>query len=106
MNSSSLSAARLRQRDVVSIENIAIGAQQQERLHKLLHDGLGQMLTSATFVACSLRSRLAELGLRETEMVDEMILLLNDAIAESRTLAARCEGPPKDAIGDASRELL
>lgn len=76
---------------------------ERELLRKLLHDGLGQMLTSAAFVATALRQQLAARGLEEAEMVDELLLLLNEAIAESRTLAARCELPPKDAIGETTR---
>jgi signal transduction histidine kinase len=92
----------LKQRRETPIDNAfpLMSNAESERLRKLLHDGLGQMLTSATFVASSLRHRLAELGLQETEMVDEMILLLNDAITESRTLAARCTPPAKNAIGE------
>lgn len=75
-------------------------AAEREHFRKLLHDGIGQMLTSASFVASSLRHRLAALGLEETAMADEMISLLNEAIAESRTLASRCQPPPKDALGE------
>lgn len=80
-----------------------MSAADRERLRKLLHDGLGQMLTSATFVATALRLRLQALGLAEAAMADELMLLLNDAIAESRTLAARCEPPRADSIGDTPR---
>jgi signal transduction histidine kinase len=78
-------------------------ASERERLHKLLHDGLGQVLTSATFLVTSLRHRLEARGLEEAQIVDEVLLLLNEAIAESRTLAARCEPPPKDVIGNTVR---
>jgi signal transduction histidine kinase len=96
MNHKAESSGRaIRRRVVARIEN-----PEREELRKLLHDGLGQMLTSATFVASSLRQRLAALGLQETAMVDEMILLLNDAITESRTLAARCAPSPTKAIAE------
>ena len=70
-------------------------AAERESLRKLLHDGLGQILTSATFLASGLHQRLATLGLPEREIVEELILLLNQAIGESRTIAARCA--PADA---------
>ena len=65
---------------------------ERERLRKLLHDGLGQMLTSASFVAGSLRQRLAMLGLAETELADEMIGLLNEATGRNGQRISRWRG--------------
>lgn len=67
---------------------------EREVLRKLLHDGIGQTLTSALFLASGLHQRLATLGLPEKEIVEELILLLNQAVSESRNVAAHCE-PPK-----------
>jgi signal transduction histidine kinase len=67
---------------------------EREVLRKLLHDGIGQTLTSAMFLASGLHQRLATLGLPEKEIVEELILLLNQAVTESRNVAAHCE-PPK-----------
>jgi signal transduction histidine kinase len=68
---------------------------EREILRKLLHDGIGQTLTSAMFLASGLHQRLATLALPEKEIVEELILLLNQAIAESRNVAAHCEPPSK-----------
>lgn len=68
---------------------------ERERLRKQLHDGLGQALTSVSFLASSLRSRLRKSGSNEADEMDEIIQLINQAIAESRAIAATCDNAPR-----------
>jgi signal transduction histidine kinase len=60
-------------------------------MRKQLHDGLGQVLTSISFLASGLRARLRKCGDGDAAELDEIILLINEAIAESRAIAAACD---------------
>ena len=62
-----------------------------DHFRRQLHDGLGQLLTSASFLVTSLRAKLAAGGWIETNEVDEIVTLLNQAVAESRTLVTECD---------------
>lgn len=64
---------------------------ERERMRKQLHDGLGQVLTSISFLASSLRARLTRCGISNAEELEEIVLLINRAIAESRAIAAACD---------------
>jgi len=69
-------------------------ATEREHLRKQLHDGLGQALTSVSFLACGLRARLRTSGLSDAPELDEIISLINQAVAESRALAAGINQKP------------
>ena len=62
-----------------------------DAVRRQLHDGLGQILTSACFLASTLQSKLRKRGVAEGAELDEMIGLLNQAIAESQSLVAHCD---------------
>jgi signal transduction histidine kinase len=70
---------------------------ERERMRKQLHDGLGQVLTSISFLASSLRTRLKAQGFSDTTELDEITSLLQDAIAESRAIAATIDAPTRAA---------
>jgi signal transduction histidine kinase len=77
--------------------------EQREQLRKQLHDGLGQFLTSISFLASSLRGKLQRQGFSESSELDEILALVNQAIAESKAIAARCDNTPANSlIGRAS----
>ena len=76
----------------------AEAAAQFERLRERLHDGLGQLLTTISFLSSSLREKLAARGLAEAGELDEIIALLAKAISESRALAVKCESPDRAAM--------
>ena len=62
-----------------------------ENLRRQLHDGLSPLLTSACFLATTLRAKLLQEGWKEESDLDEMISLLNQAVAESRSLVTHFE---------------
>jgi signal transduction histidine kinase len=68
---------------------------ERERMRKQLHDGLGQVLTSISFLASSLRARLKKCENGDAAELDEIIHLINEAIAESRAIAATCDDTPR-----------
>ncbi|HTD67241.1 MAG TPA: histidine kinase [Candidatus Limnocylindria bacterium] len=59
---------------------------ERERVRKVLHDGLGQLLTSISFLAGSLRQKLAERELPEAGEAAEILLLTTQAISETQRL--------------------
>jgi len=60
---------------------------ERERLRSALHDGIGQLLTSISFLASSLRQKLAEQELtEETETAAEILALTSQAIGETQAL--------------------
>jgi signal transduction histidine kinase len=62
-------------------------AAERERLREALHDGLGQLLTSLSFLAGSLRQRLAARDLPEADDAAEILALVTQAIGEAQALA-------------------
>lgn len=71
---------------------------ERERVRKQLHDGLGQMLTSMPFLLSSLRLKLKQQGFVDCAELDEIGKLINQAIAESRAIAASCEPAPRGVV--------
>jgi signal transduction histidine kinase len=57
-----------------------------ERLRIALHDGLGQLLTSISFLASSLKQKLAERDLPEASEAAEIVSLTGRAISETQSL--------------------
>lgn len=77
---------------------------ERARMRKQLHDGLGQVLTSISFLTSSLRAKLARQGVQDTAELDEIASLINQAIAESRAIAATCDNTPASKLlGNSSR---
>ena len=64
----------------------ALSAPEQDRLRAALHDGLGQLLTSISFLATSLQLKLAALELSEAEDAREIVSLTSRAISETQAL--------------------
>jgi len=77
----------LRKQKMLEKEIADISTQEQERIGRELHDGLGQQLTGMSMLANSLKTRLALRGIPEAELLDDLIGHIKDAIKDSRTLA-------------------
>jgi signal transduction histidine kinase len=67
--------------------NLLSGAE-RERLRAALHDGLGQLLTSISFLATSLRQKLTSKDLPEAADASEILALTGRAISETQALVA------------------
>jgi len=59
---------------------------ERERIRTVLHDSVGQVLTSLSFIATALRQKLTERNLPEATEAQEIVDLANKAVAESRGL--------------------
>jgi len=78
-----LSEKRALEREVADVS-----AQEQERIGREIHDGIGQQLTGLNILAVSLRNELAAAGYsKESEKLDDMIRLLTALIGDARALA-------------------
>ncbi|MCX8005294.1 MAG: sensor histidine kinase [Burkholderiaceae bacterium] len=66
---------------------LTVAENEKQRISLELHDGLGQHLTGATFVARTLADRLRAAGCAESAEADWLVQLLNEAIARTRALA-------------------
>jgi signal transduction histidine kinase len=73
-------------------------AADREKMRKQLHDGLGQVLTSISFLTNGLQSKLRRLGVTDTAELDEIARLINTAIVESRAIAANCDNAPRNSL--------
>lgn len=62
-------------------------AEEREWLRTALHDGLGQILTSISFLASSLSRKLAVRRLPEAMEAEELLSLAGRAIVETQALA-------------------
>jgi signal transduction histidine kinase len=71
----------------------------REWLRAALHDGLGQILTSISFLASSLSQKLAGRRLPEVAEANELLSLAGRAIVETRALVRE----PEDARRNATR---
>lgn len=58
--------------------------EERERVRKALHDGLGQLLTSISFLAGSLRQKLEARNLPEAREAAEIVALTTEAISEAQ----------------------
>ena len=66
---------------------------ERERLRKGLHDGVGQLLTSISFLASSLSTKLSALQMPEAEQAEDILALTRQAIGETQALVAERESP-------------
>ena len=66
----------------------ALSGAERERLRAALHDGLGQALTSISFLATSLRQKLSSKDLPEAADAGEILALTGRAISETQALVA------------------
>jgi signal transduction histidine kinase len=64
---------------------------ERERIRVALHDGLGQLLTSISFLASSLRQNLAARELPEATQAAEILSLTGRAISQTQDLVREPE---------------
>jgi len=64
-------------------------------LRSALHGGLGQLLTSISFLASTLRQKLAEKNLSEASQAAEILSLTGRAISETQALVRDDEPDPR-----------
>jgi signal transduction histidine kinase len=62
-------------------------------LRKGLHDSVGQLLTSISFLASSLSTKLSSLQMPEAEQAEDILALTRQAISETQALVAERESP-------------
>jgi signal transduction histidine kinase len=77
------------------------GIQDREWLRAALHDGLGQILTSISFLASSLSQKLAGRRLPEASEAQELLSLADRAISETKALVH--EKYPANGTAEADR---
>ena len=70
---------------------LRLGYISEERLRVALHDGLGQLLTSISFLASSLRQKLDDRQLPEASQAAEILSLTGRAISETQALVSEEE---------------
>ena len=71
----------------------ALSGAERERLRAALHDGLGQALTSISFLATSLRHKLSAKDLPEAADAGEILALTGRAISETQALVTETNPP-------------
>ncbi|HEX5392116.1 MAG TPA: MASE1 domain-containing protein [Rhodocyclaceae bacterium] len=75
------------ERKRLEAELLQADEEQQRKIGMELHDGLGQHLTSIAFFGATLRQRLEEKSLPETEAAQRIVGLINQSIEMVRALA-------------------
>jgi PAS domain S-box-containing protein len=80
-------------------EVLRISEREQQRIAQDLHDGLGQHLTGIVHMAAVLQAKLAERSLPEATEAARIAKLLDDAVAQTRTLAKGLHPVPLEARG-------
>jgi signal transduction histidine kinase len=68
-------------------EVLEIGAREQERVGRDLHDSLGQTLTGAAFLSRALASKLADAQRPEREEAEKVNEVIKDAVGQVRRIA-------------------
>jgi len=80
---------------------------EQERISAELHDGLGQHLTGIAFLAKALANKLHSRQIPEAAETDQIVALINQAVANARSLARGLQpvGPEDNALSVALLQL-
>lgn len=101
-----LTAPRHRDADIKAAEWKAV-VREQERISGELHDGLGQHLTGIAFLAKALANKLHSRTAPEAAEADQIVALINQAVANTRSLARGLQpvGPEDNALYVALRQL-
>lgn len=91
------------ERDLVQVSEI-----QQKRLGQELHDGLGQHLTSLSFLAAALVEQLRQQGMPAVTQAERIHLMIQQAITDTRQIARGLYPVllDDDGLTSALRELL
>jgi signal transduction histidine kinase len=82
------SCVRAKQALNVNVALPALSGAERERLRSALHGGLGQLLTSISFLTTSLRQKLTLRNLPEVADANEILALTSRAISETQALVA------------------
>ncbi len=64
-----------------------IGEFERQRIGQDLHDSLGGMLTGAALLSKALAHQLAAKGLAQTDLAEEVVRCINDAISQARAIS-------------------
>lgn len=64
-----------------------ISEQEQERIGRELHDGLGQQLTGVAFLSKALARKLASQSIAEATEANQIVAMINQAVSQTRQLA-------------------
>jgi signal transduction histidine kinase len=80
-------------------EILAISERERQRLARELHDGLGQHLSGAAYLADSLREQLTQRGLPEMTAAERLTKLTEEAIQLTRDLARGLLPVPAEPTG-------
>lgn len=101
-------ARRLLQRDAdIKAAEWKAAVREQERISAELHDGLGQHLTGIAFLAKALANKLHSRSAPEAVETDQIVSLINQAVANARSLARGLQpvGPEDNALSVALLQL-
>src|SRR5205814_2775595 len=80
-------ATDITERRRLEAEVLEISEREQRRIAQDLHDGLGQHLTGVVHLVAGLQARLGERSLAEAADAARIVKLLDDAVAQTRSLA-------------------
>jgi len=68
-------------------EVVDISERERQRVGQDLHDSVGGKLTGVALIAKALAQRLEAKGLKDAELAEEVVLCLNECIAQTRSIA-------------------
>jgi signal transduction histidine kinase len=91
----------------IRMAELRAAVHEQERISAELHDGLGQHLTGIAFLAKALANKLHSRGAPEAPETDQIVGLINQAVANTRSLARGLQpvGPEDNALSVALLQL-
>ena len=92
-------ATDITERRRLEAEVLEISEREQRRIAQDLHDGLGQHLTGVVHLVAGLQARLGERSLAEAADAARIVKLLDDAVAQTRSLARGLHPVPAETGG-------
>jgi signal transduction histidine kinase len=97
----------LAERKALELEMMQVGASEQQRIGRDLHDGIGQELTGIAYLIEALRDKLHVRSAEEASDADEITTLIKTTIVETRNIVkGLCPiSAQPDAFADGLREL-